>query len=121
MRISQRDTTLYQLALRIAEDSDCNDKHGAVIMRGGAVLAIASNRFIGNPTSARWLKKTVHAEQRAILRLGKQCAGATLYSARLHGYNHQSAPCGMCHFLLVEAGIASIVYHTGAELIKVRI
>lgn len=118
MMISRRDIALFNLALRIAEDSDCTDKHGAVIMRSGTILAVAANRLIGNPTSVRYKKSTCHAEQRALLRLGPGCKGATLYSARLHK-NPQSGPCSMCYQLCREAGIQSIVYHTGKELIRI--
>lgn len=118
--LSNRDNALYNLALRIAEESDCTDKHGAVIMRSGTILAVAANRFIGNPISARYLKKTIHSEQRAILRLGPGCKGSILYTARLHR-NKQSGPCSMCYQLIREAGIQSIVYHTGVELRKIRI
>lgn len=121
MQISNRDRALFQLALRVAEDSDCSDKHGTVIMRAGVILAVAANRFIGNPVSARWMKRTIHAEQRAILRLGIQCADATLYSARLHAYNHHSAPCAMCYSLLIAAGISTVIYHDGVQLIKKRV
>lgn len=118
--LSSRDTALYYLALKVAEESNCSDKHGTVIMRAGVILAVAANRFIGNPMSTRFLKKTIHSEQRALLRLGPAAHQATLYTARLH-HNKQSKPCVMCQYLIEEAGITTVVFHDGKTLIKEKV
>lgn len=120
LKLSKRDVELYQLALRVAEDSDCSDKHGTVVVRGGAIIAVAANRFNGNPISHRWLKKTMHSEQRALQRLGRVAKGAVLYTARAHA-NPRSMPCQMCMHLIKQAGIATIVYHDGEVLVKERL
>lgn len=118
--ITNRDKTWFNLALKISADSDCSNKHGCVIVRSGTVLSVATNRIvISHPVSNRYLKQTLHAEQRAILRAA-DCKGATLYSARLHR-NKLSAPCDMCSALIKEAGVYRIVYHDGQELVKIAV
>lgn len=69
---------------------------GAVIVRGGAVLAKAANINIR------------HAEERAISRVQGDCKHATLYIMR---HNMRvSRPCDDCYKLIQKAGIDKIVY-----------
>ncbi len=109
---SKRDLKLYGLSMRVAENSSCTDRHGAVIANNGRVLSLADNRMVSSPTSARWLKESLHAEQRAILRVGATARGSTCYMARAHA-SDTSGPCVMCRALLVEAGVHRIVYSLG--------
>lgn len=95
-RISSKDLRIYFRALQVAKRSNCNDKHGTIITRGGAVIASSANRFIGHRISTKWLKKTLHSEQRALLLVGEQSEGAVLYTARLNENNLKSMPCNMC-------------------------
>lgn len=122
--ITSRDRRLYDVAVRVAKDSDCDDRHGAVIALGPNIYVVATNRRVGHPTSHRWLKRTLHAEQRAVLRLhGEKYRGGafTLYSARDHE-SPTSAPCRMCKSLLRESGlIRHCVYHDGQMLLKVSV
>ncbi len=116
--ITNRDEAWYALALKVAADSLCSDRHGCVIVRAGSVLSLATNRaVVSHPVSNRYLKQALHAEQRAILR-AHDCEGATLYSARLH-VNAISTPCAMCQTLIEEAGISRIVFHDGRKLVKI--
>lgn len=117
--ISRRDLKLYGLAMRVAEDSEATDKHGAVLANNGRVLALAANRMVGSPTSDRWGKDTLHAEQRALLRVGAMARGSTCYAARDHS-SDTSGPCVMCRALLVEAGVHRIVYSRGSSNICVE-
>lgn len=87
-----------RLATKIAERSDHPiHKVGAVIVKGGAIIACAHNIHI-------WRR---HAEIRALKRLDVR--GATIYISR-NGGNLMSKPCDMCREALIKAGIARIVY-----------
>lgn len=112
------------LAEKIARLSDCGVRHGALIYRGGAILSVACNRRVTHPISMEWAddpKKitTIHAEHRAMLLCRSDVRGATLVSVRLNG-NRCSAPCRMCHALMIDAGIHNVIYHDGHEFIKRR-
>ena len=105
-----RELRMFELALKIATDSDCSDRHGSVIAKGRRVVSVATNRFVTHPISDLWLKTSVHAEQRALIRAGSRSRRATLYCARDH-FNLISMPCAMCFDLLQEAGIARVIFH----------
>jgi len=120
--VTLRDLAWYEVAYKIAEESLCKDQHGCVIVKGGSVLALAANRDVeSHPVSAQYLKRAIHAEQRAISKVyHKVLEGATLYSARAH-YNYKSSPCEMCSNLINESGISKVVFHDGFSLVKVKI
>lgn len=87
------------LAHKLTIDSDHSDqKMGAVIVRGGAVLSKAANR-------QRWGS---HAEIRALSKIGYEAHGATVYVVREN--RRTSRPCPMCHLELKRAGVRSVVY-----------
>ncbi len=119
--ISNQDIKLYNLSMRVALKSNCTDKHGTVIVRGGSVISQAANRLIDHPMSRKFYKRSIHSEQRALIRCQSSTIGATLYTSRLNNLNPCSKPCNMCSFLIAEAGIDKIVYHNGSNLVKVRI
>lgn len=120
--VLSRDHRYYQLALKVAEDCgpEIKDKHGAVIVKGNKILALGTNRMCTHPESDKWKKKTLHAEQRVLIRLGAGAKGATLYSARFHEQSI-SKPCEMCSELLREAGIHKVVYSDGRNIRSVKI
>jgi pyrimidine deaminase RibD-like protein len=95
--------------------SDCNFKHGAVIVRGGSVISTGINRFKNHPmtVSPEHIKKwcSVHAEMDAIRKL-KDAKGATIYVARIGKMGNQalSRPCNNCYHAIKKAGITKIVY-----------
>lgn len=100
-------------------------RHGAVIVKGGAVLAVACNRKVTHPVSHKYAKDpqqitTIHAEQRCLILCQANVIGATLYSVRLNG-DGRSAPCNMCRALMLDAGIRTVVYYDGATFIKERL
>ncbi len=86
------------LAHKLSFDS-CHrrEQMAAVIVRGGAVLSLASNHS----------KRYGHAEARALSR-AKDVEGATVYVMRKNKLT--SKPCPNCRQLLIEAGIAKAVY-----------
>jgi tRNA(Arg) A34 adenosine deaminase TadA len=109
--IHAKDRRLYQLALRIALLSDCDDKHGAVFAIGSRVYAVAEN----TSASSRGADATRHAEQRVVGRRDPERPEGTVYSARLHD-NPISAPCVSCQNAMVDAKIKRCVFHDGAQL-----
>lgn len=118
--ITARDERHMALAMKVAEDSTCAHRHGAVIASGARLLAVATNRDVTHPTSDHHLKKSIHAEMRALIRLKDRASGTTVYSARDHE-NLNSAPCLMCYGLMLDAGVDRIVWHTGTKLVDERL
>lgn len=114
--ISKSDIRWYNLALKIADESLSNSKHGVVIIKSGTVLSVSCNRYSeSHPISKLYDKTSIHAEQRAISKMRGNCFGCTLYSARLHS-NPISEPCEMCERLIFNAGIKRVVFHDGNQL-----
>ncbi len=109
--ITPRDKRFYALAMRIAELSDCDDKHGAVYALGSRVVALAPN----TSASSRGRGMTQHAEQRAAYRHGRDRREGTIYSARLHT-QRISAPCVECQNAMRDASVERCVYHDGKQL-----
>lgn len=86
--------------IKVAHKESANGVHhshllGAVIVRGGAVLAKAANR------------SPIHAEVRAIKKAG-DCQGAVLFVVRRT--LSMSRPCPNCMANIKNAGIKKIVY-----------
>lgn len=103
-----RHQRFLELAARNAAQSECAYKHGAVIVRGGAVLASSPNRH-RNPPSISYLGASVHAEAAVLRRT--QAAGATLYVARLAPSGPAlSRPCPRCWTAISLSGVKSVVY-----------
>jgi deoxycytidylate deaminase len=95
-------------AMAISEDSDCHNKHGAVIARKHRALAVAANKKKTHPAVPR--QKSYHAEAVALLRLKNgEAEGATLYSFR-NGLQKKSRPCSDCLLMARLHGIRFIVY-----------
>lgn len=98
-------------------------KVGAVITKGGRVLAVGHNQVRGYkscPTDRVW-KNSLHAEQDAILKLlnKKKLAsliGSTLHVSRIkkNGEPGLACPCKTCQLLIDAVGI-KVVYFTTNE------
>lgn len=93
-------------------------KHGAVIVRGGSVLACGVNKARNHPSllesaeSIR-LNASTHAEADALRKLRYEVQpGATIYVARVNKYSlaRMSRPCDMCMKDLLRYGIKEVVY-----------
>ncbi len=103
------------LAVNVAQSSECRMKHGAVVVRGGSVISVGINKNRNHPTvvSSEHIKThcSVHAEIDA-LRKVKNAKGATIYVARVNrkGQDRLSRPCDRCHDAIREAGIRKVVY-----------
>lgn len=117
-RLSRRQQSFLNLAMKIAEPSECNHRHGAVIVRGGSVLSVGLNKWRNEVALVEQLHKdgrsanvSVHAEIDALSRVADP-RGATIYIARVNrtGDPRLSKPCGACSKALKEAGVSKIVY-----------
>lgn len=118
-RLSRKQTSFLNLAMRVSASSDCVQKHGAVIVRGGSVLAVGHNKWrniLSNVVTNAYNNQrngdvAVHAEIDALSRVSNP-NGATIYIARISpkGKPLLSKPCPACAKALDDAGISKIVY-----------
>ena len=90
-------------------------KHGAVIVKGGRVIATGVNKERNHPliVSSEHIKThcSVHAEVDALKKAG-DVRGATMYVARVNktGQERNSRPCKYCYANIKKSGIKKIVY-----------
>lgn len=116
---SRRDSSFLDLALKLAESSDCSQKHGAVIVKSGRVMAMGVNKFRNDPafvpsdtTRGRGTIFSVHAEVDALSRMA-DARGAVMYIARAGKSGPAlSRPCDYCTEHLINAGIKAVSYTT---------
>jgi deoxycytidylate deaminase len=97
--------------MKVADHSDCQFRHGCVIVRGGKILAIGFNKRRNTSTLDVFSSYTVHAEIDAISRT-VDARSATVYVARINkrGYPMLSLPCPACVEVLTKKGIKKCVY-----------
>jgi len=107
---------MLSLAMRVAESSEARMQHGAVVTKGGRVIAIGYNKVKNHPTVIGddheiTLSCGPHAEVDALSRV-KDAKGATIYIARVRrdGRAGMSKPCDNCQSTIDKAGIKKIVY-----------
>jgi deoxycytidylate deaminase len=116
--LSKSQRKYLNLAMRMAESSDVNSQHGAVVVSGGRVLALGVNRWRNRDMLATGGEYnpniTTHAEVDALSRVDDP-RGATVYVARIgkHGEEKFSRPCDNCAKALIEAGVKAVVYTIG--------
>jgi len=114
-KLSKRQRSLLNIAVKAAGASELNQKHGAVVVKSGSVLSIGVNkkRNYDMVRAAKVYSKhfTVHAEIDALSRVADP-AGATIYIARVNtdGEERYSAPCENCAEALRKAEIKNIIY-----------
>lgn len=105
-----RHLRFLELAARNAALSDCSFKHGALLVRGGAILSSAPNKH-RNPPAISYLGSSVHAEVAALRRAN--AVGATLYVVRLSPSGLAlSRPCERCWTAIERSGVKAVVYST---------
>lgn len=124
--LSRSQRRWLDLAVRSAESSECEQQHGAIIVKSGSPLAIGVNKWRNRDTMIDSNHKndtsnnvsiyneiSIHAEMDALSRV-KNPRGATIYIARVnaHGDERMSAPCYDCAEALRSAGIHKVVYTT---------
>jgi deoxycytidylate deaminase len=119
--LSRRQKSLLSMALKIAETSDMPQKHGAIIVKSGRVLALGVNKWrnkdLRKTQNGYNPNLTYHAEVDALNRFA-DVRGATIYIARLgkNGEPRFSRPCSRCLEALQDAGIKKIVYTTNQQI-----
>lgn len=101
-----------ELAARIAATSDCRMKVGAVLVKGGRILARGTNKMRNNPAYiVPWTECSEHAEE-SVLRQVRNARGTTIYVARVNrkGEWRLAKPCDRCQVALDLAGVTKVVY-----------
>ncbi len=115
--LSNREKSLLNIAIRTAEDSECSSQHGAIVVKAGRVMSIATNRYRNcpefTPSDNPEGKGTIfsyHAETRAMSRV----LGDSIYVARVNssGAPRLSMPCDNCLESIIDAGFKKVVFTT---------
>jgi deoxycytidylate deaminase len=136
--ISDSDRRWFHLAMKTAELSLCQFKHGAVITfkrkpisvgcnipkMSGSIRRLTRNApFDSRAELRRNRSDQIHAETVAILKARSNLDGATLYSARYRprGFAGDSCPCESCSQHILLSGISCVVYSQNGELRKVKL
>ena len=125
--VSKKNRRYLQLAKKMAECSTYgNFRHGAVLVRSGAVINFGINSEKYSSIGAKYRPEekgvsTYHAEIKAILNIPRsQTKGAIMYVARASKGKKEermSKPCKMCHAVLQERGIRQVYYTVDDKII----
>ena len=105
-------------AFKVAKKSKCRQQVGALVVKGGSVIAAAYNVNQNSPTILEEEKVRSHAslcaERRALRMVDpEKCAGAVVYVARVQkstGGFGVSKPCDRCQKVMKELGIKRAIY-----------
>lgn len=121
--MSNTDKTRLSRAMKAAELSEANQRHGAMIYRGGAVISVGINVVRNNPffVGEDTINPNHHAETMAIRACSPDAdlSNAVIYVARVNrrGKPLMSKPCATCQEAIEKAGIKRVVYtETGMDL-----
>ena len=133
--ITKNDEYWFNFAMKTAEISQCQFRHGAVILYKRKPISLGCNliknrninKLINNAPynkiaeERRNRSDQIHAEVVAILRARTDLKGTCLYSARCRprGLPGNSAPCESCSQIIELTGISSIVFWDNNGLKKV--
>lgn len=102
-----------RLAKKIALANDLDPKWmlGAVVSKGGSVLAIGTNKPKNDPRFNDYEHCSVHAEMDALSRVSDP-KGSIIYIARVKkgGGFGLAKPCPRCQVTLKEKGIKKAIY-----------
>lgn len=109
---------MLDLAATVAVSSECKQKHGAVVTKGGRVISIGVNKQRNDPTyctdgsTEKSTIYSVHAEIDALSRV-KEPEGSIIYIARVTNRGKAfSRPCNNCTKVLIKAKVKAVVYTT---------
>jgi tRNA(Arg) A34 adenosine deaminase TadA len=119
--LSKKQRNFIDLASRIAQQTDFKEyKHGAILVRAGAVLNTSCNKNKYKAWANRFRDAnkqrghaTVHAEIGVILGLDRSITeGAIIYVVRVgrDGHLRNSKPCPMCEAAMQFVGIKRVIY-----------
>lgn len=115
---SNKEMSLLRMAHQTAMESECRQRVGAIVVKGGSVLARASNRDYNHPTVLEESKVREHAsicaERRALAQVSDEAAkGATVVVVRAarqdDGYVC-SKPCSRCQKVMKALGVKKCIY-----------
>lgn len=109
------------LALKQASRSRCRHRVGAVLVKGGRILARSCNSRRNSPR-IDFRHATFHAEEALVRRL-RQAQGAVVYVARIDrsGAPQLARPCARCQRALATRGIVMACYTTATGQESLRI
>lgn len=111
---SKREQRYLAMAMRVAEKSECRQRHGAVAVRRGSVLGFATNVDRNTPSNLSPEHVRMHAALCAERRLLRNidAKDAVVYVARVNsaGEPRLSAPCDRCEKELLMAGVKKVVW-----------
>lgn len=112
--LSKKEKAFLSLAMKVAETSDVENRHGAVVVKNGRVLSLGVNKWRNRGLYQPNLFEnilTVHAEVDALSRV-VDAEGVTVYVARMgdDGMPRFSRPCQHCMLVLKKLGIKKVVY-----------
>lgn len=135
--ITKNDEYWFSFAMKIAELSQCQFRHGAVILAKRKPISLGCNllknrnlkRLVSNAPYNEEAEKRrnrsdqIHAEVVAILKARSDLKGSCLYSARCRPKHlpGDSAPCESCAQIIALSGISCVVYWAENKLQKVFI
>jgi deoxycytidylate deaminase len=116
--LSRRDRQYLSVAVELAKTSTCRNKHGALVVVGGSVIATGVNRERNPPGILSDFDLihggiSYHAEAMALKQLRFTIPNrATIYVARVNraGIERLSRPCNNCYKLLQQYEIKEVVY-----------
>lgn len=88
-------------AIGVALTSSCRHKHGAIVVKHGHILGIATNKTRNDPKYVDWRNSSIHAEVAALRKAGFP-RRSTVYVARVNrlGESRLSKPCANCQEVL---------------------
>ena len=113
--LSRKERAFLDLAMKVAQSSELDQRHGAVVVKAGKPVSLGVNKWRNRGLQMDKFENilTTHAEADALSRAGN-VKGAVLYIARA-GRNNEplfSRPCRHCMAAIKAAGIKRIIYTT---------
>lgn len=107
---SRKHTQNIDRAIRAARLSNCRFTLGAVVVKGGSVLSVASNRWRNDPRQV-FPESSFHAEVAALMQVSNP-VGTTLYVARVGrlGQVTMARPCASCRLHIFSKNVRRVIY-----------
>ena len=112
--LSNKEKVFLNRAKKLAATSECRIKHGCIIVKGGSVVAVSTNKYRNNPDSMSDpnADSSYHAEIAALKKVKGGLTGAVAYIARVNNFGapRMSRPCQRCMVALKEAGVKRVIF-----------
>lgn len=119
-KLSRKQSLLMNRTLYYASQSECHQRHGAIVVKSGRVISTSCNKNNNNPAhfcddlfNEHRKYISTHAEVAALKGVSPdQAKGAVVYVGRLlrSGEPGLSKPCPECTKVLNEMGVKKVVY-----------